>query len=51
MYFPNEVKAELNLGEMSEELIQYAKENINEDPATRCQVVSDFRDMIFGEFS
>ncbi|XP_049821830.1 clavesin-2-like [Aethina tumida] len=47
MYFPNEVKAELNLGEMSEELIQYAKENINEDPATKCQVVSDFRDMIF----
>lgn len=44
----NDVLSELDLGEPSQELLNWAKENINEDPETRCQKIQDLRDMIFG---
>lgn len=46
-----EVKAELDLGPPPPELVEYAKREINEDPETRCQVISELRDMIYGEWS
>lgn len=46
----NEVKAELELGEPPQELLDWAKREIGENPETRCQVISDFRDMIFGRY-
>ncbi|KAJ8911532.1 hypothetical protein NQ315_005902 [Exocentrus adspersus] len=42
-----DVLAELDLGEPPQELIEWARENINEDPETRCQKLEEFRDMIF----
>lgn len=44
----NEVKAELDFGEVPKELLEWAKTEINEDPDTRCQLISEFRDMIYG---
>ncbi|RZC38379.1 CRAL TRIO domain containing protein [Asbolus verrucosus] len=43
----NEIVAELDLGEPSQELLDWAKENIREDPNTKCQLLSDFKDMIY----
>lgn len=45
----NEIKAELDLGPLPQELVEYAKNEVNEDPETRCQVLSDFRNMIYGK--
>lgn len=45
----NEIKAELDLGPLPPELLEYAKNEVNEDPETRCQVLSDFRNMIYGK--
>ncbi|XP_044267008.1 alpha-tocopherol transfer protein-like [Tribolium madens] len=42
-----EVKSELDLGEPSKELLCWAEENIREDPNTRCQILDDFREMIY----
>ncbi|CAH1367985.1 hypothetical protein MTP99_009380 [Tenebrio molitor] len=42
-----EIKWELDLREASEELLEWAKENIREDPNTKCQMISDLRDMIY----
>lgn len=46
----NEVTAELDLGPPPQELLEYARKEVNEDPETRCQVISEFRDMIYGEY-
>lgn len=43
-----DVLAQLDLGEPPQELLEWAKENLNEDPETRCQVLEEFRDMIYG---
>lgn len=43
-----DVAAELNLDEPSQELLNWAKENLGENPETRCQKLSDLRDIIFG---
>ncbi|XP_044266469.1 clavesin-2-like [Tribolium madens] len=47
MSLDNEVVAELDLGEPPKELLDWAKENLGENPDTRCQIISDFRDMIY----
>lgn len=47
----NEVKAELDLGPPPPEVVEYAKREVNEDPETRCQIVSELRDMIYGEWN
>lgn len=44
-----EVLAQLDLGEPPEELLEWAKENLNEDAETRCQVLQELRDMIYGK--
>ncbi|CAH1117993.1 unnamed protein product [Phaedon cochleariae] len=41
------MKAELNIDEPSEELLEWAKENINENPDKTDLLISDLRDMIF----
>ncbi|KAJ8960656.1 hypothetical protein NQ314_006048 [Rhamnusium bicolor] len=41
------MKAFINMEEPPLEIVQWAKENINEDPDNRDQVVSDFKDLIF----
>jgi hypothetical protein len=46
-----EIKWELDLREASEELLEWAKENIREDPNTKCQMISDLRDMIYCKLS
>ncbi|XP_074039986.1 alpha-tocopherol transfer protein [Leptinotarsa decemlineata] len=43
----NDVLSELDLEEPPQQLLDWAKENINEDPETRCQVLQDFKDMIY----
>lgn len=43
----NPVLAALDLGEPPQELLDYAKKEINEDPDTRCQVIADFRNLIY----
>lgn len=45
----NEIKAELDLGPPPQELLDWAKENINEDPDTRCQIINEFKDYIYSE--
>lgn len=45
----SEVLAELDLGEPPQELVHWAKEHLNEDPETRCQVLQELRDMIYGK--
>lgn len=45
----NEVRAALDLGPLPQELVEYAKKELNEDPETRDQVISDFRNMIYGK--
>lgn len=45
----NEVKAELDLGVPPPEVLEYARKEVNENPETRCQKVSELRDMIYGE--
>ncbi|EFA03949.1 alpha-tocopherol transfer protein-like isoform X2 [Tribolium castaneum] len=47
MSLDNEVVAELDLGEPPKELLDWAKEHLGENPDTRCQIISDFRDMIY----
>ncbi|XP_028127985.1 clavesin-1-like isoform X3 [Diabrotica virgifera virgifera] len=42
-----DVQSELDLGEPPQELLDWALENLNENPETREQVLQDFRDMIF----
>lgn len=49
MPLDNEIKSELDLGPLTPELVEYAKKEMNEDPETRCQVISDLRDMIYGK--
>lgn len=44
-----EVLAQLDLEEPPQELVDWAKEHLNEDPATRCQVLQELRDMIYGK--
>lgn len=46
----NEIKAELDLGPPPPEVMEYAKREVNEDPETRCQVISELRDMIYGKW-
>ncbi|XP_018569338.1 clavesin-2 isoform X2 [Anoplophora glabripennis] len=43
------LKATLDLEEPTEDLMEWAKDNINEDPDKSDQIVSDFRDMIFAK--
>lgn len=43
----SDVCMELDLGEPPEEVLEFARKELNEDPDTRCQVLEDFRDMIF----
>lgn len=45
-----EVLAELDLGEPPQELADWAKEHLDEDPETRCQVLQELRDMIYGKY-
>lgn len=45
----NPVISELDLGEPSKELLEYAQKEIGEDPETRCQVLAEFKDLIFGK--
>ncbi|RZC32645.1 alpha-tocopherol transfer protein-like [Asbolus verrucosus] len=47
MSLDDEVVSELDLGEPPQELLEWAKENLNENPDTRYQVISDLRDMIY----
>ncbi|KAJ8933604.1 hypothetical protein NQ318_002767 [Aromia moschata] len=42
------IKATMELEEPSGELIEWAKDNINEDPDKREQIISEFRDLIYG---
>lgn len=42
-----EIKQELDLGEPSQELLDWAKENINEDPDTKCQVIDELKELIY----
>lgn len=51
MSLDSEVIAELDLGEPPKDLLEWAKENLGENPETRCQIVSDFRDMIYGKIN
>lgn len=44
-----DVLYELELGEPPQELLDWAKENIRENPDTRCLIIEDFRDMIYGK--
>lgn len=44
-----EVSFVLDLGEPPKELQEWAKENIRENPDTRCMILEDFRDMIYGK--
>ncbi|KAF2903937.1 hypothetical protein ILUMI_02238 [Ignelater luminosus] len=41
------VKYEMDLSEPDQQLLDYAKENINEDPDTKLEVLEQLRDMIF----
>ncbi|XP_045470182.1 alpha-tocopherol transfer protein-like isoform X3 [Harmonia axyridis] len=43
----NEVKSQLDLGDPPQHVLDWAKENIRENPETRDQVIQEFRDMIF----
>jgi hypothetical protein len=45
-----EIYDALDCGEPPQELLEWAKENLGEDPETKCQIISDFRDMIYGKF-
>lgn len=40
---------ELDLGEPSQELLQWAEKEIGEHPGTKLQCIQDLRDMIFGK--
>lgn len=42
-----DVLYELDLGEPPQQLLDWAKENIHENPDTRCLILEDFRDMIY----
>lgn len=44
-----DVLPELDLGEPPKELLEWAKENLNEVPETRCQILNEFRDLIYGK--
>ncbi|XP_044266849.1 alpha-tocopherol transfer protein-like [Tribolium madens] len=44
-----EIKQELELGEPSQDLLDWAKEHINEDPDTKCQLIEEFREMIYSK--
>lgn len=46
----NAVKSELYLGDPKQCLLDYAKEELGEDPETRSQVLQDLRDMIYGKY-
>ncbi|KAF5289668.1 hypothetical protein FQR65_LT11785 [Abscondita terminalis] len=41
------IKFEMILDEPGQDLLDYAKEHLNEDPDTRLQVLEEFRDLIF----
>ena len=41
----------LDLKPPSPEILQWAKENIGEDPETRNEVISKLRNIIFGKFA
>lgn len=43
----NQVMSQLDLGEPPQELLKWAKEHLHEYPETKCQVLQDFRDLIF----
>ncbi|XP_056648666.1 alpha-tocopherol transfer protein-like isoform X2 [Diorhabda sublineata] len=42
-----DILPDLDLGEPPQELLDWTKENINEDPDTRDQILENFRDLIF----
>ncbi|KAF2879460.1 hypothetical protein ILUMI_26707 [Ignelater luminosus] len=42
-----EVISALDLGEPPQEILDYAKKELGEDPETRCQVLEEFRDLIY----
>jgi hypothetical protein len=45
-----DVAAELDLGEPSDELKEFARQHLGESPDTRLNVVQEFRDMIYGQY-
>lgn len=49
--FGEMVKFEMDLKEPTPELFEYAKENLNEDPDTKLEVLAEFRDLIFGKLN
>lgn len=46
----NEVKSELDLGPPTPDVLEYARKEVNENPETRCQKISELRDMIYGKW-
>lgn len=42
-------KYEMDLSDPDQELLDYAKEHLNEDPDTKLDVLEQFRDLIFGK--
>lgn len=46
----NDVKFELDFTEPSQEVLEYGRKRVGENPDTRSQVISDFRDLIYGTF-
>lgn len=45
----SDVLSELDLEDPPQELLDYAKKEVNEDQETSCQVLEEFRDLIFGK--
>jgi hypothetical protein len=45
-----DVAAELDLGEPSDELKEFARRNLGESPDTRPSLVQELRDMIYGQY-
>lgn len=45
-----EVRSELDLGEPPQDVLDYAEKELAEDPETRCQVLEEFRDLIYGNW-
>lgn len=45
-----DVLYQLDIGEPPQQLVDWAKENIRENPDTKCLILEDFRDLIFGMY-
>lgn len=46
-----EVISELNLNPPTKEMVEWAKENIREDPDKTCQLIEDLRDIIYSKYN